>query len=372
VRLPGHSLNARLLNLDFDGGVLFDPKSKEKADRLSQYQAYASEGAFARTASAFFHWLAPQYDAKMRDFHEQALQFRSELFLARSEHARTATILAELLAALDIFFGFMLDVKVIDWEGFERLWELAHDGLYACQDQQARDQAEEDPAKRYLSLLVAALGTGHAHLAYLVEVEEPGDELGDPRLWGYETKIVHVPKAKARKGSGNNKAQREEADGASDDDDADIEYEERPIRVKRGKQIGWKLYDNVYLEPRASLEVVNALAEGCGEHPIPLDKIALGKRLAEQGFLATARPDGNTTRLLVDGIKRGVFHIMTWKLVDFHRSDEDWAAVRDEEALLAHERYIKEQREREAVRQRARQRAHDFMQKSFVELLRPF
>jgi len=337
--------------------MLFDPRDKEKADRLSRYQAYGREGAFARTASAFLHWLASQYASRRRDLHEQALAFRSDLFLERSEHARTATTLAELLAALEIFFDFLLDIRLIDQNGFERLWELAHDGLYSTQDQQTRDQAEEDPAGRYLSLVATALGTGCAHLVYLVDKEEPGDALGDPRLWGYEVRTTRVEKAKANE--------------TSDDEENGSESEEHTEHVKRGRQIGWKLYDNLFIDPQASLAVVNALAEASGEHPIPLRHKALGKRLAERGFLANEGKDRNTARIPIDGVKRDVFHIMTWRLIEFHRSDEDWAAVRDEEALLASERYVAEQRARDAIRQQARQRAHDFMQRSFAELLRP-
>ena len=59
------------------------------------------------------------------------------------------------------------------------------------------NSTETNILQRYLSLLAVALATGHAYVAYDPEKEEPGDELGDPSIWGYEEKVTLISKRSA-------------------------------------------------------------------------------------------------------------------------------------------------------------------------------
>ena len=151
VGLPGHSLNARMINIDIDSGTLLDPKNKEKAERLSQYQEDGCEGAYARTASACsFTGLHLSTTRSCNNSTNRRRTFRSDLFLEWTEHARTATTMGELLAAIEIFMEFLTHIGVLDENRFAAMWELAHDGLYAALERQGKVQAEEDPHKDIL------------------------------------------------------------------------------------------------------------------------------------------------------------------------------------------------------------------------------
>ena len=83
----------------------------------------------------------------------------------------------------------------------------------------------QHPSK-YISLLAVALATGHAYVAYDPRKEEPGDELGDPSIWGYEEKVTLIPKRSAA--------------GDTTDANEEVEYEEHITYSKRGVQVGWE------------------------------------------------------------------------------------------------------------------------------------
>lgn len=119
--LLGPSPNARIVNINLPHDPVFDLQDEATSTHLSAFQGYAREGAFARVNSAFIKWLAPQYEEKRRQMHEQAAEFRRGLFLSRCGHLREATVKAELLSSLEIFFEFLLDIEFVDDSGFERL-----------------------------------------------------------------------------------------------------------------------------------------------------------------------------------------------------------------------------------------------------------
>jgi len=405
VSLPGHSLNARMISVE----EVLNPRDEDTSARLSEFQEYAREGAFTRFTSALITWLAPQYEEKRRQMREQAAHFRTDLFLSKCSHARTASAMAELLASLEILFEFLMHIGMIDERGFQKLWEIAHDGLYRAIEHQREVQSEEDPAERYLTLLGTAVATGYGYFEYLTQ-ENPGDALGDKSLFGYTKKIRLVPNVQNKPErvdpQNSDQSQRQSSPPAGDDNDAGadygdrvlhvdadgpegysaddsqdaghscgsvekIEYEEKEEWQAKGRLVGWKHFDSLYIDPKASLAVVNELADRSGEHPIPLRPKALGKQLAARGYLASKLTDRNTSRIPIQGIKRGVFHVMTFKFFEFYRTDEDWSTIRDEENLLAYEHYLHRQQEREKTLTMARQRASYFMQQCWINELFP-
>jgi hypothetical protein len=222
------------------------------------------------------------------------------------------------------------------------------------------------------------MATGRAHVVYLAKEDEPGDELGDARIWGYEEKTVrrplHPPTVPSESmeshsaGPTHDTSSNRNGNAATRAPD---EYEEYTIRVPKGKQVGWKRYADLYFDPHASLAIVNKFAEEAGEHPIPLREKALGKRLAELGVLVNSEPGRNTARLPIDGVKRDVFNILTWRFVEFLEPDRDRLTASYEEELLAYERYITQQRERHKARDLATKRATEFMVESVMKILRP-
>jgi hypothetical protein len=159
--------------------------------------------------------------------------------------------------------------------------------------------------------------------------------------------------------------------GESKEPGGQPECDEHRTWVHRGNQVGWKPYDNLYIDPANSLARVNAFAESHGEHPIPLRPKALVKRLADLGVTASSAKDRNTARVMIDGVKRDVIHIMTWKFVEFQEPAKDPFVARDEEDRLAYENYIGEQRKRDEIRKKGEQYLHELRQERLCKLLEP-
>jgi len=139
---------------------------------------------------------------------------------------------------------------------------------------QAEEQAAQEPARRFIELLAAAIASGEAHVAD-PEGEAPRP---DPRPWGWRQVVV---------GTGDNVREEWRA---------------------QGPRVGWVEGDNLYLEPDAALKVARRVGDAVGD-PLSVGPKTLHKRLAEQGYLRSREAGTLLTRKVVEGARRYLLHV---------------------------------------------------------------
>lgn len=356
IRPAGHSLNARVITLEVHPGDIFDRSDEEKMAAFTAAQKTAASGAYARAMAAYLKYSAADYLKERQSLYDQAEQFR-DIFAESSKHPRTADILGKLLAGLDSFLYFARDVNAISEANHEVIWRGAHDALRDVVEEQNREQSSEDPVDSFLDLLRTAFATGRAHL---ILMSSPDDEdrafMGNPVFFGYDEKTVRNPL-----GSGG---------GEGSDNHPDEEW--KSVLVPKGERIGWKRFDDIFLEPKASLAVVQRLAKDMNQHPIPLNHKALGKRLMERGLLASNKKDRNVARVNIQGRKVDVFHIRVGDFIDLHDFGHDAVFEFQEEKLKAHEDSLRREQLANQVGQARLRKANIHFQESLMKLLEPW
>jgi hypothetical protein len=138
---------------------------------------------------------------------------------------------------------------------------------------QRAHQASEEPARRFLALLGAAISSGRAHFADA----ETGSQPENAACWGWQ--FV---------GSGD--------------------YE-REVWRPHGEGLGWIRHDDLLLDPDAAFAAAQKLARDQGT-AIPIKQRTLWKRLVEQGLLASRdQARGSTVRLTIQGMRRDLLHL---------------------------------------------------------------
>ncbi len=271
---PGHSIRARCLFLELEKGEVRLPL-------LTEAQALASEGLYARALSAWVRWLAQDLDK-----HRARVQQRVSALRPRysSPHGRTTDALARLQATWELYrdYAAAVGVDLSPLEG-EVLEALSH--VLRAQGEHLRGA---DPVERFGSLLFSALRMGRGHL--VPAAWRPGqsieDYLNDPTRWGWryrETTSGHP-----------------EAHGVWE-----------PL----GSQIGWLPDDpethGLYLDPTPTYTVLARLANESGE-PLPTER-TLWKRLGERGAIRI-QGDGQSTRyqavVKIHGKATRVIHLL--------------------------------------------------------------
>jgi hypothetical protein len=243
--------------------------------------------------SGFLNWLAHQYEEKLTAFREQAARL-CKIFRDDCLHLRSAAIAAELLAGLEFFLEFALELGALTEDGFHDIWENFHGAIREVLAVQNLYLESEDPVQMYLALLAAALLSGRTHVAYL-DGNPPGQS---PAAWGWRQETYVVPKKS-----------RDNPENATDPEDDDS-YEERTRWRPRGACIGWILMDDLYLEPAASLAAAQEVARGAGQF-IPITIKTLGKTLEEKGLLVRreAHRRKYTVRKNIQGRRSNFFHL---------------------------------------------------------------
>ncbi len=368
----GESLGARYLNLEAQPGDILDllPEDTTKSEKLGLYQQLARQGYPAMATAAFLQFIAPDYERHRSELHQQKQAARETSFRGKAVHPRVVDIAADLLAGLEVFMLFAVEVGAIDDAEAETLWQRAHEALWETLKAQDRHHVEQDPARRLLGLLGSAMTTGRAHLLTLAD-DGHKFEWGSPKIWGYEEKEIKVysapPEAPGRDDGSANDSQNPRV-GSGGDEDFVLET----VLVPRGDQIGWRHCDNLFFDPDRALGVAQRIAWEAGEPRLSPGKKALGKRLDKLGLLASKEPDRNTARPLIDGKKTDAWHIRVNKFYEFiDPCEEHWETRRDRDALAGHEEAGRRQEELKKVRDARFRKAATYMQGQFLKLLDP-
>jgi hypothetical protein len=263
----GQSLRARLLVLELGPGDL-DFKL------LSQAQADAAAGLYAKAMAGYIAWVAPRYEQVRADLRSRVIQLRAEM-ARRAPHRRTSEIAANLQFGLELFLDYALEAGAISQAQHQELRARCGAALDEVIGAQARHQQASDPARRFCELLSSAISAGHAHLAH-----PNGTQPDTPEAWGWR---------KHRIGTG-----------------AFTEYEWLP----QGKRVGWIDGDDVYLDTLAACEAAYSLGQRSGD-PLTITPTTLRKRLHEQGLLKSTHPKRETLtiRRQLEGKRREVINL---------------------------------------------------------------
>lgn len=210
--------------------------------------------------------MAGRYDQVRISFRKRVAELRVNPEIT-SAHAQTPDMIANLIAAFEVFLQFGLECGVVDDLVKSNLWERCWTALVEVANAQAKHQAVTEPARRFISLLHSCLSSGRAHLA---------------SREGHCQEKNHV-------GCGWRDS------------------------VPLGKCIGWIEGNDVYLDVTTAYGVAQITGRDAGE-PLAISEQMLKRRLKEKGVLASidkAR-ETLTIRRKITGSSKDVLH--------FHRT----------------------------------------------------
>lgn len=258
----GHSALARALVLRLNTSLT----QGDASAALSQAQAHASAGAYARMTAAFVQWLVP----RLKNIQDEKASFvRGNRPLFKAAHARTVNMTAELLWTWDVFERFALEVAGLTRTEAAHYRERVLRALNAVATQQALHQENADPTQRAVLLFQAGLATRAFHLE-----DASGETPENPERYGWQ--------------------RRPHGMGSAD-------YH------PQGRCVGWLTETEVYLHPVMAYAELQRLAEAEGE-PFTTSRETLWRHFQEAGLLkacddkrtSTKRPvRGTRTRVLV-------------------------------------------------------------------------
>ena len=351
----GQSLNARYLTIEIDEAEILDPENPIKMERIDSCQFSAQHGYYARTLAAFLESVAPDYERQVAFMHSRKKDFRDS-FREEGIHPRSVDIAADLLAGFDMFLQFACYAGAIREQEGESLFQRCLAALQELLAQQRELLFSEDPVTRYLELLGSALRTGRAHLKFLDPDEKPSDAAGSPTLWGYTDKILFVERSS-------------DPNHATGDAGTEVDEEPKRVPVPRGEQVGWKEYDNLYIDPETSLALVNRFARQLSVPEVTLTKTVLGKRLKDRGLLVHHDEDRNLLRRWIEGARQSVFHMKTYEFVEIHKPEEEYIRTLEEEEEERREEFQARQTAHERVLEERRAKAFELQQEQWRKLL---
>jgi len=290
----GQSLRARMVILELEDGDI-DPS------RLSQCQKAAADGLHAKAMSGFLQWLAPQLESVQKRLAARELELRSEQI---GRHRRTPSVVAQLLAGVEVFLAFAVEVGAIDSGMAAALRERSARALRAAAEAQSSHILAGEPTATFFELLRSAIAAGEAHVAD-PNGEAPGEE--NAVALGWEMRIV---------GTG---------------------VHERDEWVHKGKRVGWIDGANLYLDLPAAFRAAQGQA---GEvERLSVTMRTLSKRLGEKGHLVS-KEEGrgkHTIRRVMQGARMNVLHLRSSVLLsgeDASRAEQHEVGDAGEEGVL--------------------------------------
>jgi uncharacterized protein DUF3854 len=256
----GESLRSRLYTLEV-------APDDVRWSVLSTCQENAAKGLYAQALSGFIGWLAAQYEDVKTRLRAEIEELRQEA--VQAHHKRTPDIVANLALGLQYFLRFARECEAITIEDEEEYWKEGWKALCETARAQSALHGANEPARRFLELLMAALVSGRAHLANV-----DGKEPEEAEAWGWRSETGHI--------------------------------EHQP----KGERIGWIEKEDVYLDSDNAFAVAQKLARDQGDS-IPVTLQTLRKRLKQQNFLASW--DDSSESILVKRVcenqKRRVLHL---------------------------------------------------------------
>ena len=257
---------------------------------LNLCQAAARQGYFAQAMAGYLRDVAGRYDEWMREIPYWQRYWRAE-YEGWCRHPRTASIFADLALAFDDYLDFAFRVGAIDEKRYEQLWKRFEAALKEVVQAQNKEQKANDPVEQFLCLLASVLNTGRAHLEF---GNGPPDDFALLVGWKQFTETVETK---------------------DEDGETQIETKETyKLRSPISRQIGWTNGGQVYLDPPATLDVLNRLAMESGK-PFLVSERTIGKLLYARGLLSNTDTDHYTVRHTVNGAEHRVLHMNLGNIV---------------------------------------------------------
>jgi hypothetical protein len=259
----GASIVGRMLNIELKKGDV-------DLGRITPIQAAANRGVLADGMGGYLMWLAADFTTHQEASRQRATELRGEF--ERVGHARTPSIVAELLAAWELWLEWAEQLGHISSAQGEEILERVTSGLNAAAGEQTTLNEDTDVCTRFMENLAAVIASGSAHVT-----DATGAAPDAAGRWGWRQDPV-----------------------------------ETTVLRQLGRQIGWITDDGLYLDPIPALREVQALARS-GDNAIAFSAQTIGKRLAEGGYLAST----DTVRKVVKvrktlaGVRRQVWHLPT-------------------------------------------------------------
>ena len=184
----GQSLRARLLVLELTPGDI-------TAVALSSAQAAATNGLLAAAMAGYLCWLASRIDDLKAALPERRRTLRDTLAQG-IDHRRTPDVAASLIVGWEIFLRFAEESGAISRIDADALLSRVRAAVTDSADVQRAHQAGEEPARRFLALLAAAISSGRAHLADA----DSGTHPNDAASWGWQLHAVDSGQDRGRSG----------------------------------------------------------------------------------------------------------------------------------------------------------------------------
>ncbi len=263
--LPGgHSLRARLFTVDVP---------QDSVDLLKLTECQANRDAFSKALSGFVEWLASRLPGVRMEFQSNSKATR-DLLNGDVSHGRTASLTGELLAGLQVFLRFCIEIGGITEDEFNRLMGRASVAMIKVARNQFGYLQDAEPAMMFVEQLGAALRSGGIHLVDRKTGSFPAPkDLARAAGWRYQ--------------QGGNAGWK-------------------PC----GPQVGWIDTEDkaVYLDPKVAFsEVVRSAGDASCR--INVGDRTLWKALAERGLIASHDAGRNLKKVRITSRSLSVLHL---------------------------------------------------------------
>ncbi len=292
----GHSLRSRIVITEVGPGDVC-------REGLAAAQDAGRRGAFVGLLGRFIQHLSPKFDELRAALPEKLTEYR-QLAHREGAHARTPEAVANMALGWREFLVFASDAGLMSQREanamFGRVWQALGDSA----EQQTTHQIGEEPARRFMDLLVSALAGGFAHVA-----DTNGDAPFQFAPWGWRQVTV-----------GAGESQR-------------TEYQEK------GTRIGWVDGDDLYVDLEAALTATQRVGQATGSG-VAVGAKTLAKRLYQRGYLRSIDSERNRlhVRRTLQGARRNVLHLSASSVVPEESAQSAQSAhAGDETAESRHE-----------------------------------
>jgi hypothetical protein len=131
---------------------------------LTRLQDFGDRGLFAMAMVAFIHWLAPQLDAIREEHKRLTALILKEIGTLPGAHARHPDMVAQLVAAYQLFLRFAVERDAISLIRADGYRATAKKILIDLGRAQSEIQKENKPGRRFLEIIASALQTQAYHL----------------------------------------------------------------------------------------------------------------------------------------------------------------------------------------------------------------
>ncbi|MFN8474902.1 MAG: hypothetical protein U0822_22130 [Anaerolineae bacterium] len=168
----GQSLRARVLVVELGPSDL-------DWTRLTSCQKDAASGLYAQALAGFVRWLAARYETLRRTLRASIDELRQQA-AASGSHRRTPEIIANLALGLRLFLNYAAEIGAITASEADAFYERGWGALGKAAKAQSLHQVEQEPTRRFLELLAAAISRGTAHVA-----SRDGSAPPDSAAWGW-------------------------------------------------------------------------------------------------------------------------------------------------------------------------------------------